>query len=296
MQTIPSSTDMDELIENCENFDYYLSLIVNMEGEYSCKVAIHAQSEEYAVKHKFGKILYKPKKYAMILDCDIKFEIDELTQKRIDIVEEKKKQRTPAPYTTQPYYNNRYPGTYSTQREFDFKSTNFDTKEWLYDAGTKLYKHIKSGGWYVKPQLYRDSQTNISNTKKDNTPAYDSYILRRFLADIVFGEEEGKDIITIQKFKDELSLLISSGIGEAIDWEDAVDMLMLSNDFERMVTKHSQLNNLEQGSLLYKAYAYLTELYPENPHSDTSEDFFIDALIGFISSHLQMLRYEQAGV
>lgn len=57
MNTFFSGTDKSELIDNSKKYNFYLSLIVNFKGEYSCKIAIPSKvkrKNEYSIKDPNG--------------------------------------------------------------------------------------------------------------------------------------------------------------------------------------------------------------------------------------------------
>lgn len=57
MDTFFSNTDKNELINNSERYNFYLSLIVNFKGKYSCKIAIPSKvkrKNKYSIKDPNG--------------------------------------------------------------------------------------------------------------------------------------------------------------------------------------------------------------------------------------------------
>ena len=60
MQAFYSQTDTDELLSNCKNFNYYISLIVNFSKDYKCKVAFPTKAKinkEFSIKDNNGKLI-----------------------------------------------------------------------------------------------------------------------------------------------------------------------------------------------------------------------------------------------
>jgi len=58
MSTSFSNVDMEEIAENTKHYNYYLSLIVNFDGKYKCKLAIPTKVEtkaEYTLRDRDGK-------------------------------------------------------------------------------------------------------------------------------------------------------------------------------------------------------------------------------------------------
>lgn len=60
MTAFYSQTDTQELLDNCKNFNYYISLIVNFSKEYKCKIAFPTKAKvqkEYTIKNNEGKLI-----------------------------------------------------------------------------------------------------------------------------------------------------------------------------------------------------------------------------------------------
>ena len=60
MAAFYSQTDTQELLDNCKNFNYYISLIVNFSKEYKCKIAFPTKAKvqkEYTIKNNEGKLI-----------------------------------------------------------------------------------------------------------------------------------------------------------------------------------------------------------------------------------------------
>ena len=85
-----SGTDNQELVDNCENHFYYLSLIVNNFMDFCCKIAIHATVDfstdvPYTAKNELGNsydlntttITYKKEKM-LLYDCKITTEKEDI--------------------------------------------------------------------------------------------------------------------------------------------------------------------------------------------------------------------------
>jgi hypothetical protein len=102
-----SGTDTDELKENVDKYNYYLSLIVNFDGKYCAKVAFLSDvniesgmnySDESGKKHVF-KIKEKETRM-VVINMDILYGIDSFTKERIIQInkkieeEEAKKQKS----------------------------------------------------------------------------------------------------------------------------------------------------------------------------------------------------------
>lgn len=77
MATYFSGTDMDELNDNCENHNYYLSLIVNNFMDMVAKIAYSASIENYILKAEdedtkvYQETIQVSKQLMVIYDCDI---------------------------------------------------------------------------------------------------------------------------------------------------------------------------------------------------------------------------------
>ncbi len=89
-----SGTDNDELKENAGKYNYYLSLIVNFNGDYCAKIAFEAKTEtqtkkrvEYKVKNKWSRFEQKnEEKSEMVLvtfDLEVKVQVDEWFNERM---------------------------------------------------------------------------------------------------------------------------------------------------------------------------------------------------------------------
>lgn len=113
MQAFFSSTDMSELHDNAGNYDYYLSLIVNIAGTYCAKIATVAKQDEDSVTLKDSldnkKIIFKnAEEVLLLMDCEIVYErppqaaLKEPLAKRFDALLEK---RTAARATQYANYN-----------------------------------------------------------------------------------------------------------------------------------------------------------------------------------------------
>lgn len=88
-----SSTDMGELKDNARNHNYYLSLIMSFDCDYSAKLAIHAKTKDSTVviKGDEGEEIEQVitgEDLLYVADCQIVFELD---QYNIDAVDELKK-------------------------------------------------------------------------------------------------------------------------------------------------------------------------------------------------------------
>ena len=84
-----SGTDTSELKDNAKNFNFYLSLIVNFDGKYCCKVAFPSKTtttEIHTIKNEEGKdILLKTEKddvSIIIGDIDVETNIIEIEEEK----------------------------------------------------------------------------------------------------------------------------------------------------------------------------------------------------------------------
>ena len=100
MTTFFSTTDCDELTDNTEGYDCYLSLIVNFSGQYTARLAFVGETEERRVffKGTSGQqsFITTPKeKCIYYTDVDIDFEVPAFVDKRFGLLlEEEVKKRT----------------------------------------------------------------------------------------------------------------------------------------------------------------------------------------------------------
>ena len=76
-----SPTDLIELKDNCKNFNYYLSLIVNFDNKYCAKVGFYSSSEvktKLSLKDSLGKLfnkqIVKTEESVLIGDLDIEIQ------------------------------------------------------------------------------------------------------------------------------------------------------------------------------------------------------------------------------
>jgi len=81
MSAFFSGTDTSELLENAKNFNYYISLIVNFNKSYVCKIAFPSKSivnKKYTIKDQDGKLVNINSKEEveeiLVGDLDIEFE------------------------------------------------------------------------------------------------------------------------------------------------------------------------------------------------------------------------------
>lgn len=111
-----STTDTDELINNCKNFNYYISLIVNFSKEYKCKIAFPTKAKvqkEYTIKNNEGKLIKAKSSVEedviLVGELEIEFEnqvqTEEWIVKRVEELKtqaaEKAKAKTATVYTQQ---------------------------------------------------------------------------------------------------------------------------------------------------------------------------------------------------
>lgn len=78
MKTFHSGTDLGCLDDNVDKYDYYLSLIVNYEGKYDCKIAMLGKEkggELYTKNNKrFNFNINNEQDVMYLIDCNIEFE------------------------------------------------------------------------------------------------------------------------------------------------------------------------------------------------------------------------------
>lgn len=126
MGTFFSGTDNDELLSNCTNFNYYISLIVNFAKNYNCKIAFPSKStinKKHQIKDQNGKLITFTSKSEidniLIGDLDIVLEsgntpqpwlLERITELKKTKAATKNVVKTYAPDTT---YGTRYGNTYS---------------------------------------------------------------------------------------------------------------------------------------------------------------------------------------
>jgi len=108
-----SGTDDEELYENAEHYDYYLSLIVDFKGDYCAKISIPAEDScrEITVKNTSIKIKVPTKKEVLSLDVDVSLESDEIDDIRYKevskiVAERNKKKFNKTKYNKHSIHNN----------------------------------------------------------------------------------------------------------------------------------------------------------------------------------------------
>jgi len=123
MNTFFSGTDTDELMTNADKYNYYVSLIVNFSGNYSCKVAFISEVEnQFSISYKGDdgklKIMRQDitEKQLVVVNMNISLKYDNpffyerLNQIRNKIKEAEKKAKSLEK---------------STQKSFDFSKNNY---------------------------------------------------------------------------------------------------------------------------------------------------------------------------
>lgn len=96
MTTFFSGTDQQELHDNVELYNYYLSLIVNFEGDYTAKIVTLARDSDSVVwmKNREGEYvqyLEKGGERMIQFDCDIHLVTEDFLQKQLEETVAKKK-------------------------------------------------------------------------------------------------------------------------------------------------------------------------------------------------------------
>ena len=132
MSTFYSKDDTEELLGNCKNFNYYITLIVNFAKDYKCKIAFPTKAKvnkEYTIKNNEGKLIKAKssveEEIILVGDLDIEFEnkieTEEWIVKRVAELKnqatEKAKAKTATPtYSTMGTFPS---GTYSQPTLFN---------------------------------------------------------------------------------------------------------------------------------------------------------------------------------
>ena len=89
MDTFFSTTDVEELVDNVHGHDFYLSLIVNMDGRYTARLAFLAETEPRIIKFKntsggTATMTIPAEKCIYYSDVDIKVEVPTFLIDRFD--------------------------------------------------------------------------------------------------------------------------------------------------------------------------------------------------------------------
>jgi len=179
MNAFFSSTDMQELHDNVHLYSYYLSLIVNFDGNWCAKIAklIDVNGSSYTISEEDEEdvlIEIPAKKVMVTFDLDVEFEqiepYNDVVELRIaEIKERKKKEEEEKKAKMQSFNNNPY------QLKM-FNGINGDTNygyqryaafdDW-YGQYDKLVQRPKTGfteddeiEWFISTLIYLDADTN----------------------------------------------------------------------------------------------------------------------------------------
>lgn len=257
MNTFFSGTDMQELHDNAESHNYYLSLIVNHKTQYCAKVAFVADfikpsgTNKLKFKGTSGKgdeiILNEEEsineKILVLIDCDIELETSDFFKKRVQEVNSKKSNYN---YYTGGGYNH-YPNSnksnsnYGKQlsfdnydKEFDFKPSKKINNIIVHDKTPfdKLEVITFLVKWLSEDMLCEDKLSDVIRNLNKTTRGknLDSYIdnIDRTLKDTFFS------VWTVNPSVDDLSDLAESCISQLQNFkhqysvvEDIINLLDL---------------------------------------------------------------------
>lgn len=160
MECYFSQTDDSTLREMSKKYDYFLSLIVNMEGKFACKIAMspsmEKENKKLNIKSSLGKItLERTYDYIYEMECEVSIEDSPVLTETI------KKLKAAEPVKT--YGHTQYrDDVYSTSR-----ASNFDTrmKEWDKKYGYQEKKgtigESKHRTSYQNTGSHYDSKTGV---------------------------------------------------------------------------------------------------------------------------------------
>lgn len=122
MSTSFSSTDYDEIKDNSDKYDFYLSLIVNFDGKYSAKIATVVETEPTYAYVKTGdgntkKIkISEGEKIIVLYNCNIIFDVPDYALKYYNKIKTQKTQE-------KKQFNNTYQQNYKNLIDFYSKET-----------------------------------------------------------------------------------------------------------------------------------------------------------------------------
>lgn len=133
MSAFFSGTDTEELLTNCTNFNYYISLIVNFSREYKCKIAFPSKTKtisEYTIRNSEGEFITSSHIVEesniivgeLIIDLgDV--QVEKWLEDRITVLKEAKiaKDKQPKTVVTTTNYNKNLGRTY---KDLDMKLSN----------------------------------------------------------------------------------------------------------------------------------------------------------------------------
>jgi hypothetical protein len=160
MNTFFSSTDMDELISNADKYPFYVSLIVNNNGDVCAKVASYAEEIKTTytttVLNKLGKPIKKSfsktEKAVFVYDCEIHLENDVVLTPQIDACLKKNAEKNKLKTSFynknnvhnwgQNYFQDTQGSLISSLPQKTSKKESKQSKETVYSTSIRLLKDI----------------------------------------------------------------------------------------------------------------------------------------------------------
>ncbi len=238
MKTFFSQTDSQELEDQCYNHEYFLSLIVNFEGEYTAKISFEgeAQSEDFKYKTRFGNyIIPLTQKLAFSLDCDVILESVDYIKNRIQTLKQRNISFSTGSYNSYNNLNDNYRG-------YENDSVNAYNK----------YKNYGNTGGYnsLNNHLTQGKQKELFPVKSSR------YILNEILS---------HSDINLAKF------VLDDNIGKTLENYEKLDEVMLNeiqiniwNSLDEIISEcnHYDIGDSDKMSIVYADLAnYLIDNY-----------------------------------
>ena len=164
-----SKDDTEELLDNCKNFNYYISLIVNFDKNYKCKIAFPTKAKvnkEYTIKNNEGKFIKAKssveEEIILVGDLEIEFEnkveIEEWIVKRVAELKnqatEKAKAKTATVFT---------PSNSYTAGRSPYQSTLFNEENYGNFNQKSLVDNWKPSSNIITPKEFLVSLINLSD-------------------------------------------------------------------------------------------------------------------------------------
>ena len=170
MASFFSGIDTDELLANCKNFNYYISLIVNFAKEYKCKIAFPSKTKntfEHTIKNSEGELITAirsiEEECIIIGELTIEFEnvisAPEWLNKRVKDLKVKKATPIAKPIVTG-FANKTYPATIQSYIPKDYEDFGDNYEKWY---NKQPYKQ----SIIPTPKQFLASIMNISTEYKD---------------------------------------------------------------------------------------------------------------------------------
>ena len=159
MATFFSGTDSQELKDNADKYQYYVSLIVNFNGKYTAKVAYIGETER-AVKVKgFKSFRTTPQEVLVTFDLEVKYKLDDWFEDKVKEIVKPPRVHTHYPAWQGQNIGHHYPHIQRQIQEYNQKSKK-DEREVKNTSEEKL----------DRPKLPLSKAVFIENRIKEKLP------------------------------------------------------------------------------------------------------------------------------